>query len=989
MSFTNPNALFLLLLLPVVVAIGWPRLPYRRRDAASLVIRLILVTLIVLGLAGIQVHQIADKLAVVFLIDASDSIPSETQSAAVEYVRNAAQAMEEQDQAAVIVFGADALVEIPITERLELVQIGSDPIRLNTDMAEAMRLALALFPADTAKRMVVLSDGRQTVGDAEEVARLAAATDVQIDYVELVGAGMDAQTTGPEVLVSNVDVPSSVNEGERFNLNVTLSSTRAESQVEIRILSAGRVIHRREVTLPPGTTNEIFEIVAPNTGFADFQVVIEPRSADNFYQNNQLSAFTEVTGPPRVLLLTTESQEIEALRDVLTESGLQVDVMGPRDLPIGLTPLSSYDSIILANVSAIELGQERMDYMQAYVRDLGGGLIVIGGPDAYGVGGYYDTPLEETLPVDMQIRDEERIPTLTMFFVIDRSGSMEISSTGSVSNLELAKEAIVRSFDLLNDNDRTGVLSFDIAGYVVVDLQEIGDADNRDNLRTLVGALRPGGGTNILRGVQAAELMLQGDPSQLKHVILLTDGGADPSDIAETVDRMYRDYGITTSVVAVGQDYAPWLTQVAVAGRGQFHLAYDVSSIPAIFTAETLLATRSYIFEDDFFPTLNVRHPIISGVENMPVLKGYVATTDKETATVVLRGPEDDPILTTWQYGLGRAVAFMSDASSRWAQNWLTWDGFSDFWNQAVRWSIVEGNTSNIEARVVERGEQAVLTVDVRDTQGNFLNGLQLSAAVTDAQLGTETLALQQTAPGRYETIFTPEDEGAYFVTVAGSTPDDTGTSPVQSVIQTTGWVLSYSAEYRVDGAGADRDDPFVLLRNLATITGGDSLRDNPDSVFTHNLNQERAAQPIWQYFILAALLLLPFDVALRRLVITQRDLEIVREKFAAWFNRNEPVLVGDGPSSERLGRLRSAKDRVHTARQLEEPDERDKTAGQPDSIPSSPRRARSTRTASKPSAPRRSRSTTRPSPAPPSEGTLASRLLERRKSTQQDEDES
>ncbi|MBN1967383.1 MAG: VWA domain-containing protein, partial [Anaerolineae bacterium] len=168
MSFTNPHALLLLLLLPVLVVIGWPRLAYRRRrDAASLIVRLILVTLVIGSLAGVQIQRAADKLAVVFLVDVSDSVAPAVQSAALEYVRTAIAAMEEKDQAAIVVFGADALVEIPMSEQLDLIQVGSDPIRLNTDLAEAMRLGLALFPADTAKRMVILSDGKQTVGDAE------------------------------------------------------------------------------------------------------------------------------------------------------------------------------------------------------------------------------------------------------------------------------------------------------------------------------------------------------------------------------------------------------------------------------------------------------------------------------------------------------------------------------------------------------------------------------------------------------------------------------------------------------------------------------------------------------------------------------------------------------------------------------------------------------------------------------------------------------
>ncbi len=989
MSLTNPNALLLFLLLPVFIAVGWPRLPYRRRrDTASLLIRLLIVTLLIWGLAGIQVQRAADKLAVVFLLDVSDSVPPAMQSAELEYVRTAAQSMGDKDQAAVVVFGADALVDIPITDQLDLVQLGSDPVRLNTDLAEAMRLGLALFPADTAKRMVILSDGRQTVGDAEEVARLAAASDVQIDYVMLTSAGADQTITGPEIMIANVDVPSTVNEGERFNLTVSIASNRADSQAELRILSGGRVIHRRDVTLQQGITNEVFEIVAPGAGFADFQVVIEPRSADTFYQNNILSAFTEVTGPPRVLLVTSDEREIETLRTVLEESGLQVDVQGPRDLPLGLTPLSSYDSIVLANVSAADLTVNRMQYLQAYVRDLGGGLVVIGGPQSFGVGGYFETPLEETLPVEMRIRDKERIPQLTMFFVIDRSGSMQNSSSGGVSNLELAKEAVVRSLDLLNDTDRVGVLSFDVSSEPVVELQAVGNAANRDHLRALVGSLRPGGGTNIYQSISTADLLLRDDPSDLKHIILLTDGGADQSGIVPAVDRMYQNYGITTSVVAVGQNYARWLQDVAMAGNGKFHLAYDVSTIPAIFTAETLLATRSYISEQEFFPVITARHPILTGFDSLPSLLGYVATSAKDTATVILRGPEDDPILAAWQYGLGRSLAFTSDASSRWGANWVTWSGYADFWNQAVRWTISEGSTTNVEARVVQRGEQAVLVVDARDNQGNYLNGLNLDASVVNAQLDRTSLALRQTAPGRYEAVFTPQDQGAYFITVAGGTPPDADVLTPQTVVQSTGWVLSYSAEYRIDAGGTGQDAPVNLLKRIADTAHGTSLQTDPDDAFLHNLDQERAAQPVWPYFVLAALLMLPVDVAVRRLIITRSDLESMRERIASPF-RSKPAVAG-GEASGRLDRLMDAKGRARTV----SPPQEGSAAGPPpvrqaESSQQVRRRAPSVRRTDAPkTAPPANRSPRGSSAPVQGEGTLASRLLERRRSSK-DQDKS
>jgi uncharacterized membrane protein len=985
MSFVNPNALWLLLLLPVFAVVGWPRLAYRRRrDALSLAIRLLLVTLLIIGLAGIQVQRTADKLAVVFLIDVSDSVSPAQQSAALEYVRIAADAMREEDQAAVVVFGADALVEIPITERLELVQMGSDPIRLETDLAEAMRLGLALFPADTAKRMVIISDGKQTVGDAEEVARLAAATNVQIDTVFLGDTLAPDAVAGPEILVKDVAVPATVNEGESFDLTVTLATNRRDSLAEVQVLSGGSVIHREDVTLQPGNNTFVFpDIVVPVAGFVDFRVVVEPRSADVFYQNNQLSAFTQVTGPPRVLLVTSDEREIETLRAMLEDTGLRVDVQGPRDLPLGLAPLSSYDSIVLANVSATDLTEDRMAYLQAYVRDLGGGLVAIGGPNSFGVGGYFETPLEETLPVEMRIRDQERIPQLTMLFVIDRSGSMEISGPSGVSNLELAKEAVVRSFDLLNENDRAGVLSFDISAYFVLDIQALGDEAHRAQMRDQVGTLRPGGGTNIRQGVLAADRVLRDDPSQLKHIILLTDGGSDPSGIIPAVDRMYQNYDITTSVIAVGQDYAQWLQDVAAAGRGQFHLAYDVSTIPAIFTAETLLATRSYIFEQDFAPTLNARHPIVEGFDSMPVLKGYIATTEKATATVILRGPEDDPLLAAWQYGLGRAVAFTSDASARWAANWIGWDGYADFWSQAIRWTIIDDAATNVEARVTQRGEQAVVTVDARDTTGDYLNGLQLDASVINAQLQTSSLRLQQVAPGRYEGVFTPEDEGAYFVTVAGGTPDAADSLAAQPVVQSAGWVLSYSSEYDVNVSGTEQQTGEMMLARIAQATGGASLRDRPDDVFLHDLDQEQAAQPVWPYFVLAALLLLVVDVAVRRLVITRTDLENARARVAGWVGASARAAPPLTESSARMNRLMDAKDRARSAG----PPAGDLPPERP-----APRGERSSRRPAgppkKPPPPSKSPRDTSGPPTPSDGGSLASRLLERRQTSQRDRDD-
>lgn len=915
MTFTTPLALVLLLLLPLTAYIGWPRLAFRRRrDIASLALRLLIVTLLVLGLAGLHITRAADQLAVVFLVDVSDSMDAAAQQAALDYVREAMATSAPEDSTAVILFGGNALVERPMLTGTELGTIGSTPATLNTDLAEAIRLGTALFPAEAAKRMVILSDGVVTVGDAPEAARLAAASGVQIDFVAF------SRQPSPEVSVTDVQVPSRLNVDEPFEINYTVAS-EIDTSATVTLQAGGQTITRARVELERGENRYFFRLDTGfnNTGFSDISVQVEPdnTAADGFYQNNRLSAFTEITGPSRVLMVARDGAEgladIEFLRPALEEIGLDIDVVTPGTLPIGLAPLSAYASVVMVNVPAADLSPLRMEVLRAYVRDLGGGLVVIGGDHSFGVGGYYRTPLEDTLPVEMQLKDQERLPALTMLFVIDTSGSMGAAGPSGYSNLDLAKEAIVRSVDLLNPVDRVGVIGFNSSASWIVQPTL---TENPGAIQAQVATLRSGGGTDILAGVRTAANYVPDDPSMLKHIILLTDGGASPMGIIETVQEMRINTNTTTSVVAIGDNYAPFLQDVAVAGQGNFHLARDVSTIPSIFTSETVLATRSYIVEEDFFPSIRGQNPILSGIQRVPELRGYVASTAKDTAQVLMRSPQpnDDPILAAWQFGLGRAVAWTSDATARWGQNWVTWEDYPRFFSQMIRWTITEGINSSLETRVEQRGEEAVLVVDARDREGNFLNGLMLDAGIVSPDLTPQTTQLFQVAPGRYETVFQPGAEGAYFIRVAGSSLNSTLPDDV-SVAQTAGWVLTYSPEYRLAEAGAD----LLLLNDLAALTGGGSLAGQDISAaYTHNVTASNAALPLWPGLLLIAALLLPFDVGVRRLIVTASD----RRRLRAWVATRLGMTpqVRDEGRAEQLDRLLAARERARSGLDRERP---------------------------------------------------------------------
>jgi uncharacterized membrane protein len=910
MSFTTPLALVLLVCVPFVVYVGWPRQRFRRfRDSLSLVLRVIIMLLLVLSLAGVQAVQSADRLVVVYLLDVSDSMGQESQAAALDYIRDSLQYISPEDEMGVVLFGANSLVERPLSAVRELAPVLSTPITSNTDIAEGVRLALALFPADAARRIVVLSDGHATVGDTEAAAQLASAAGVEISYVNF------SREPGPEVQVTNVIVPDSVNEGQQFDLTVTVESAAA-IDATLTIMASGEIVGQEVVSLQQGTTNFTFNFPGlTGTGFRDFEVQVQPVGSDTYYQNNQMATFSRVIGPPRVLVVSTTDEETQFIIPALQETGLIVDTATPTSLPIGISALAAYDSVILVNVPATEISVRRMQLIESYVKDLGGGLVVVGGPEAYAPGGYVDTPLEDALPVEMQIRDQQRLPSLTIAYVIDRSGSMSMIGPSGVENIELAKEAIIRSIGLLTPTDRAAVASFDASASWIAPFQDVNDSSA---LIRLVGQLRSSGGTDILAGMNLVAREIVNEESEFRHIILLTDGGADPTGLVELSTALYEDAGVTTSVIAIGAGIPQFLNDMATAGHGNFHPVEVVESIPTIFSQETVLAQRSYIIEDPFYPSQVSQSPILNGITSVPQLLGYIATSARDTAQVILRTPDDnaDPILAAWQYGLGRSVAFTSDATARWGQNWLDWSSYAQFWSQAVRWTITEGATGNLETRVVMENEQAHVIVDARDDNGEFLNGLALQASVVSPNPdddGTQ-ITLQQVAPGRYEAVFTPSDEGAYFMAITGAGVIEGQEFPVN---ERAGWVLNYSTEYDVNVNARDGE---LLLRDIAALTGGRSMAGDPGAVFAHTLSVTNAATPLWPVLLLAALLLLPFDIAVRRLVVTRTDLQ----RLQAWAFPKREFLQ---ETTERIGSLMDAKARAQQRVEEQSEGVREKTS--------------------------------------------------------------
>jgi uncharacterized membrane protein len=910
MAFTRPLLLLLLVLLPYFAYLGWPVGRYGRGRAwAALVLRCLIGLLVVLSLAGTQSVHGGDELAVVFLVDVSDSVPEVERERAVAFVEGSLAAMRAGDRAAVVLFGADALVERPMMGGGELGEVTSIPHTQQTDLEGAIRLGMALFPSGAARRLVLLSDGRPTLGEAEQAVRSARSQGIQVDVVPLLSPLSTDGQDGAEAWVSDLAMPNRVHQGEEFTLAITARAT-GDVAAALTVLAGERVVAQERVRLSPGDNTFAIPLVAGEPGFTPFRVYLTP-AADVYPQNNALSTFTMVEGPPRVLVVAAseEDEERAYIRAALEAAGLVVEERTPGAMASDPAGLAGYGAVVLVDTPARAFSPRGLAALQSYVRDLGGGLVAVGGPHAYGVGGWYNTPLEETLPVEMTIHDPERFPPMSIVVVIDKSGSMG-AEEGGVQKIRLAGEAAARVAELITELDEITVIAFDDRPVDVIG--PLPGSRRGEMIEQVVRLQAGGGGIYVRESLQEALAYLADSDRAVRHVILLADGSdaEHQEGVPGLVEEEIAAQNITLSTVAIGAGSdLRFLEQIATLGNGRYHFTDRAANLPVIFAEETQLAMRSYIVEEPFYPRQTALSPILTGIEAVPQLAGYVATTPKPTGRVILATHQDDPLLAAWQYGLGRAVAWTSDGTARWAQRWVSWEGFSRFWAQAVRWTIVEQIGTPVEVAVTLEGEEARIGVDVADESGGFVNGLEAQVSLVGPDGEAVQVDLAQTAPGRYEGVFVPEVEGAYVMRLAASPRgEEEGGVPAgaEGVASTTGWVMGYSPEY-----AALEGDPAYLAR-LAELGDGGVLEE-PAAAVAHTLRGEGVRRDLWPHLLALAVLLLPFDVGVRRLALNRRDLRRVWDWVAGRLPRRRPRPVAETPSP--VARLFQAKSRAEGQR--------------------------------------------------------------------------
>jgi len=855
-EFAHPAALWLLALVPLAVLARWRGgVPESRaRRVAGSALRAAAVAVLVVALAGPLAGGESRYTDVVFALDVSGSVDAETSAQALDFINRAIAARDAHTRMGVVVFGADAAVESLVRADVQPIgSIASDVARAGTDIAHAIELAAGAFPPGRQRRVVLLSDGRENAGDARAAAAVARSIGVAITAVPLAPA-----RRRDEVALESMELPSQVRVHEPFQVRATVLSTHT-GNARLLILRDGELLREVPMALVPGANQYSFIEQADAGGLREYEAIINS-DLDAEPENNRFQAFVQVSGAPRVLHVVGEDGMQRHVSAALTAQGLDVEEVPGTALPATLHELSDFELVILNNVSGFDLSLGKMELLERYVRDAGGGVVMLGGDRSYGAGGYFATPVERLLPVTMDVKSTVKIPTLSVIFVLDRSGSMGSSSHGE-EKIEIAKSAAMSSIALLNPLDRVGVLAFDDASEWIVPPSEVG---NRAPISEKLRALGAGGSTDLVRALDEAVRVVGEEQAKVRHLIVLSDGltGID-ADFSRFIEQV-RDGNITVSTVALGVDADRTLMSgLAASGQGRFYYTDDARDVPRIFTSETMVLARNLIVERDTAALLRYPGELLEGFapDAFPPLAGYTRAFARPAAQVLLATADDDPLLVSWRYGLGKSVAFTSDLSGRWGRAWVGWDGFGRFVAQMARWTMRRDGRETLLPRFSHAGRRGEVMVDVLDADERFINALDMRATVADPQRGTQQIALEQVAPGRYHGEFALSGPGRYYLSISGSAGD------LRVGPGTFGLAVPYSREYR--DRGVDRE----LLADLAAATAGQVLAMSADAIPAILAATPGAAgelRRVWWPALLAALVLLVLEVAVRKIIVPQ-----------------------------------------------------------------------------------------------------------------------
>lgn len=837
-SFERP---WFLILLPVIIGLLIFSARYmiaqnKKTKIGQVIVRSVLATALVLALAQISIKWVGRDVTTIFLVDVSDSV-REQREEVIRFVNEAVKDKGKHDYIGVIAFGSDSRVEQFISSDITFSEFQTDVSTEATDLEEAVNIALAEMPKDSAKRIVLITDGNENEGSIRNTASavVASGCDFQVYQLE--------ENIANEVYVSDMSIPENVGIGEKFTIQVEVESNVASTAV-VSLYSGRTLKGQQNVTLQVGTNRFVFTDTQSDEGLKTYRVTVEAEN-DTVTVNNEFSAYTNIEIELPLLVVEGEPGKATEFRGILDSIGVRYDCVTPSTVPATLSDFTQYAAIVFVDVYADDLREGFLENLQTYIKNYGGGFIVTGGQNSFALGNYRDTVIEEVLPVKMDLQGENEVPVMAFEMVIDKSGSMN-DGNGIFTNLDLAKESAYAAVTTVRETDYVGVIAFDDSYERVVPLQP---ATDKDEISNSIYSISIEGGTQIYPAVLAAATDLSKVNAQIKHIILLTDG-QDSYDNYDELKKIINDAGITLSTVAVGTGCNEQLLKdLAESCNGRYFYTDLSTDIPRIFAQEIFLSSNTYLINEDFTPIVTSNDAIIRPVvvDGLPQLKGYVATTAKERSVQLLQSHQGDPILCYWQYGLGKTVAWTSDVTGEWSGNYSGWEKTQLLWHNIIQYVTQDMGMEGAYVEVEQNGGRS----EIHYTTENFSANTKVIATVFDDEGMATEIELDPMKPGEYIAAFQSSSTGVYTINVQQKEGDEVVSS------MNTAAITQYSLEYRFY--------PNNTLLDEYTASVGGRIISDASEVFASTPEYVKSRWNLSTILLVLAAVWLLWDIAVRR----------------------------------------------------------------------------------------------------------------------------
>jgi len=873
----------------------------------ALGVRIIVILLIAAALARPSWRRESDNVNVTVIMDESESVPKALRQTADLWLEEARKKFRPGDLMGKITAGREAIVQAlpsPPNDAPDSITLGGTDA---TNLSEAGRLGMATKPADSANRILIISDFNETIGDLRSFADSAAAAGVPIDVVIL------PYKHENEVIVDRVVVPSTARMGQNVNMRVLITALK-QTTGKLTVLINGEPVDLdtaspelyRHIALDQGLNALMVPMSLPRAGPQTFRAVFEPDdgSVDAIKENNESLAVTFVQSEGRVLIIAPDPAEVVPIQQALTEARIACDIKTPEQAPDSLIELQAFDGIIMVNTPSDKVPMKLQEELRSYVHDLGGGLMMVGGPESFGAGGWIGSPLAEALPIKLDPPQKRQMPRGALVLVMH---SCEMPQGNF-----WAKETGLAAINNLSRLDLVGVVeySYSRGDTWVHPLSEVG---NKTAVTRAMNALTFGDMQTFDGVIQKAYDALKAADAGARHMIIMSDG--DPQLSNQGILAQCRAAKITISCVMVyphersangpsGQS----MRNISDQTGGKFYPIVDqgqFAELPSIFIKEAQIVKRSLIWEGSpFTPSVvnAIAEPMRGLGGSVPAIGGYVVAADRDGLSIVtIRGKENDPILAHWQFGLGKAVAFTSDAGQRWAKGWPSWGKYKAFWEGHIRWMMRPGGSADMRVMTEDVGDKTRVVIEALDGKGERLNFVRFLSRVVGPGNQGQPIELRQVGPGRYEGVFDSDRSGAYVANFKYIAPPDTpGGAPREGNLQAA-VTRPFADEYRT------LQDNGPLGRVVAERTKGRviDLSTNPalaDLWLRDNLKMPVALRPIWLLVALLAIGLFLVDVAVRRVRI---DPQLI----AAAVRRG--MGKGKQRANEQMGTLMEARKRA------------------------------------------------------------------------------